>query len=110
MRVAGQTKRMCMPNSTCVFDVDRDGVLSKIELEEMVVALLEVWKDNRIDNIPELHMNLPDIVEDILKSHDTTKARNALRVDTLNWTTVRLSQAAELTREKSVYCERSRRG
>uniref|UniRef100_A0A670YV54 ubiquitinyl hydrolase 1 n=1 Tax=Pseudonaja textilis TaxID=8673 RepID=A0A670YV54_PSETE len=35
-----------------VFDVDRDGVLSKVELEEMVVALLEVWKDNRIDNIP----------------------------------------------------------
>uniref|UniRef100_A0A670Z3P7 Ubiquitin carboxyl-terminal hydrolase 32 n=1 Tax=Pseudonaja textilis TaxID=8673 RepID=A0A670Z3P7_PSETE len=58
-----------------VFDVDRDGVLSKVELEEMVVALLEVWKDNRIDNIPELHMNLPDIVEDILKSHDTTKVR-----------------------------------
>uniref|UniRef100_A0A8C5RSC0 ubiquitinyl hydrolase 1 n=1 Tax=Laticauda laticaudata TaxID=8630 RepID=A0A8C5RSC0_LATLA len=43
-----------------VFDVDRDGVLSKVELEEMVVALLEVWKDNRIDNIPLGHLTLED--------------------------------------------------
>lgn len=35
-----------------VFDVDRDGVLSRTELKEMVVALLEVWKDNRTDKIP----------------------------------------------------------
>uniref|UniRef100_A0A3Q2NNG2 Ubiquitin carboxyl-terminal hydrolase 32 n=1 Tax=Fundulus heteroclitus TaxID=8078 RepID=A0A3Q2NNG2_FUNHE len=35
-----------------VFDVDRDGVLSRDELHEMVVALLEVWKDNRTDTIP----------------------------------------------------------
>lgn len=35
-----------------VFDVDRDGVLSKVELRDMVVALLEVWKDNRTDDIP----------------------------------------------------------
>uniref|UniRef100_A0A8D0G4G2 Ubiquitin carboxyl-terminal hydrolase 32 n=1 Tax=Sphenodon punctatus TaxID=8508 RepID=A0A8D0G4G2_SPHPU len=56
-----------------VFDVDRDGVLSRMELKEMVVALLEVWKDNRSDNIPELHMNLSNIVEDILNAHDTTK-------------------------------------
>lgn len=35
-----------------VFDVDRDGVLSRIELRDMVVALLEVWKDNRTDDIP----------------------------------------------------------
>lgn len=35
-----------------VFDVDRDGVLSRVELKDMVVALLEVWKDNRTDEIP----------------------------------------------------------
>lgn len=35
-----------------VFDIDRDGVLSRTELEEMVLALLEVWKDNRTDAIP----------------------------------------------------------
>lgn len=35
-----------------VFDVDRDGVLSRDELHEMVVALLEVWKDNRTDILP----------------------------------------------------------
>lgn len=42
------------PSSVCfkVFDVDRDGVLSRDELHEMVVALLEVWKDNRTDTIP----------------------------------------------------------
>uniref|UniRef100_A0A8C6XRH1 Ubiquitin carboxyl-terminal hydrolase 32 n=1 Tax=Naja naja TaxID=35670 RepID=A0A8C6XRH1_NAJNA len=68
-----------------VFDIDRDGVLSKVELEEMVVALLEVWKDNRIDNIPELHMNLPDIVEDILKSHDTTKLGHLTLEDYQIW-------------------------
>ena len=34
-----------------VFDVDRDGVLSRDELHEMVVALLEVWKDNRTDTL-----------------------------------------------------------
>ncbi|KAG9492720.1 hypothetical protein GDO78_000946 [Eleutherodactylus coqui] len=56
-----------------VFDIDRDGVLSRTELEEMVLALLEVWKDNRTDAIPELHLNLSDIIDNILKSHDTTK-------------------------------------
>lgn len=35
-----------------MFDVDRDGVLSRDELHEMVVALLEVWKDNRTDLLP----------------------------------------------------------
>ena len=35
-----------------VFDVDRDGVLSRAELRNMVGALLEVWKDNRTDDIP----------------------------------------------------------
>lgn len=35
-----------------MFDVDRDGVLSRVELRDMVVALLEVWKDNRTDDIP----------------------------------------------------------
>lgn len=35
-----------------VFDVDRDGILSRDELHEMVVALLEVWKDNRTDTLP----------------------------------------------------------
>ena len=34
-----------------MFDVDRDGVLSRVELRDMVVALLEVWKDNRTDDI-----------------------------------------------------------
>uniref|UniRef100_A0A4W3JWA4 Ubiquitin carboxyl-terminal hydrolase 32 n=1 Tax=Callorhinchus milii TaxID=7868 RepID=A0A4W3JWA4_CALMI len=56
-----------------VFDTDRDGALSRTELEEMVVALLEVWKDNRTDKIPELSMATPDIVNYILKKHDTTK-------------------------------------
>uniref|UniRef100_A0A8C6L5H3 Ubiquitin carboxyl-terminal hydrolase 32 n=1 Tax=Nothobranchius furzeri TaxID=105023 RepID=A0A8C6L5H3_NOTFU len=58
-----------------VFDVDRDGALSRDELHEMVVALLEVWKDNRTDTIPELHSSVSDIVEEILKTHDTTKVR-----------------------------------
>lgn len=35
-----------------VFDVDHDSVLSRDELHEMVVALLEVWKDNRTDTLP----------------------------------------------------------
>lgn len=41
-------------SSVCfkVFDVDHDGVLSRDELHEMVVALLEVWKDNRTDILP----------------------------------------------------------
>ncbi|NXS08325.1 UBP32 hydrolase, partial [Neodrepanis coruscans] len=56
-----------------VFDVDRDGVLSRTELRDMVVALLEVWKDNRTDKIPELDMGLSEIVEDILHTHDNTK-------------------------------------
>uniref|UniRef100_A0A6I8N422 Ubiquitin carboxyl-terminal hydrolase 32 n=1 Tax=Ornithorhynchus anatinus TaxID=9258 RepID=A0A6I8N422_ORNAN len=43
-----------------VFDVDRDGVLSHTELRDMVVALLEVWKDNRTDDIPMGHLTLED--------------------------------------------------
>uniref|UniRef100_A0A8B9UQD8 ubiquitinyl hydrolase 1 n=1 Tax=Anas zonorhyncha TaxID=75864 RepID=A0A8B9UQD8_9AVES len=43
-----------------VFDIDRDGVLSRTELKEMVVALLEVWKDNRTDKIPLGHLTLED--------------------------------------------------
>lgn len=35
-----------------VFDIDRDGILSRDELHKMVVALLEVWKDNRTDTLP----------------------------------------------------------
>lgn len=35
-----------------MFDVDRDGVLSRDEMHKMVVALLEVWKDNRTDILP----------------------------------------------------------
>uniref|UniRef100_A0A663MB90 ubiquitinyl hydrolase 1 n=1 Tax=Athene cunicularia TaxID=194338 RepID=A0A663MB90_ATHCN len=43
-----------------VFDIDRDGVLSRTELKEMVVALLEVWKDNRTDKISLGHLTLED--------------------------------------------------
>uniref|UniRef100_A0A8C5LTF2 Ubiquitin carboxyl-terminal hydrolase 32 n=1 Tax=Leptobrachium leishanense TaxID=445787 RepID=A0A8C5LTF2_9ANUR len=68
-----------------VFDVDRDGVLSRAELEDMVLALLEVWKDNRTDSIPELQMNLCDIVDNILKSHDTTKAGQLTLEDYQIW-------------------------
>lgn len=39
-----------------VFDVDRDGVLCREEIHEMVVALLEVWRDNRTDSIPVSHL------------------------------------------------------
>ncbi|XP_062872717.1 ubiquitin carboxyl-terminal hydrolase 32 [Trichomycterus rosablanca] len=56
-----------------VFDTDRDGILSRDEVHNMVVALLEVWKDNRTDTLPELDSSSSDIVEDILKLHDTTK-------------------------------------
>ncbi|XP_061639048.1 ubiquitin carboxyl-terminal hydrolase 32 isoform X3 [Phyllopteryx taeniolatus] len=56
-----------------VFDVDRDGVLSHDELSDMVLVLLEVWKDNRIDMVPELYNNVSDIAKGILKVHDTTK-------------------------------------
>ncbi|OBS67318.1 hypothetical protein A6R68_04147 [Neotoma lepida] len=68
-----------------VFDVDRDGVLSRVELKDMVVALLEVWKDNRTDDIPELHMALSDIVEDILNAHDTTKMGHLTLEDYQIW-------------------------
>ncbi|XP_029301786.1 ubiquitin carboxyl-terminal hydrolase 32 isoform X5 [Cottoperca gobio] len=68
-----------------VFDVDRDGVLSRDELHEMVVALLEVWKDNRIDTLPELHSSVSDIVEDILKMHDTTKLGHLTLEDYQIW-------------------------
>lgn len=39
-----------------VFDADRDGVLCREEIHEMVVALLEVWRDNRTDSIPVSHL------------------------------------------------------
>uniref|UniRef100_A0A8B9JRT3 Ubiquitin carboxyl-terminal hydrolase 32 n=1 Tax=Astyanax mexicanus TaxID=7994 RepID=A0A8B9JRT3_ASTMX len=68
-----------------VFDVDRDGVLSRDEVHEMVVALLEVWKDNRTDTLPELHSNVSDIVEDILKMHDTTKQGHLTLEDYQIW-------------------------
>ncbi|XP_064324259.1 ubiquitin carboxyl-terminal hydrolase 32 isoform X2 [Phalacrocorax carbo] len=68
-----------------VFDIDRDGVLSRTELKEMVVALLEVWKDNRTDKIPELDMDLSEIVEDILNMHDTTKLGHLTLEDYQIW-------------------------
>uniref|UniRef100_A0A8C4XJL0 Ubiquitin carboxyl-terminal hydrolase 32 n=1 Tax=Falco tinnunculus TaxID=100819 RepID=A0A8C4XJL0_FALTI len=68
-----------------VFDIDRDGVLSRTELKEMVVALLEVWKDNRTDKIPELNMDLSEIVEDILNMHDTTKLGHLTLEDYQIW-------------------------
>ncbi|XP_012868534.1 PREDICTED: ubiquitin carboxyl-terminal hydrolase 32 [Dipodomys ordii] len=68
-----------------VFDVDRDGVLSRVELRDMVVALLEVWKDNRTDDIPELHKDLSDIVEGILDAHDTTKIGHLTLEDYQIW-------------------------
>uniref|UniRef100_A0A7N8YIJ3 Ubiquitin carboxyl-terminal hydrolase 32 n=1 Tax=Mastacembelus armatus TaxID=205130 RepID=A0A7N8YIJ3_9TELE len=68
-----------------VFDVDRDGVLSRDELHEMVVALLEVWKDNRTDTLPELHSSVSDIVEGILKMHDTTKLGHLTLEDYQIW-------------------------
>ncbi|NWI13761.1 UBP32 hydrolase, partial [Crypturellus soui] len=68
-----------------VFDIDRDGVLSRTELKEMVVALLEVWKDNRTDKIPELDMDLSDIVDNILNMHDTTKIGHLTLEDYQIW-------------------------
>ncbi|KAE8624792.1 hypothetical protein XENTR_v10006050 [Xenopus tropicalis] len=68
-----------------VFDIDRDGILSRTELEEMVLALLEVWKDNRIDAIPELHLNLSNITDNILQSHDTTKIGHLTLEDYQIW-------------------------
>ncbi|XP_030008194.1 ubiquitin carboxyl-terminal hydrolase 32-like [Sphaeramia orbicularis] len=68
-----------------VFDVDRDGVLSRDELHEMVVALLEVWKDNRTDTLPELQSSVSDIVEGILKMHDTTKLGHLTLEDYQIW-------------------------
>ncbi|NXO30122.1 UBP32 hydrolase, partial [Cisticola juncidis] len=68
-----------------VFDVDRDGVLSRTELKDMVVALLEVWKDNRTDKIPELDMGLSEIVEDILHVHDNTKLGHLTLEDYQIW-------------------------
>ncbi|XP_044285771.1 ubiquitin carboxyl-terminal hydrolase 32 isoform X2 [Varanus komodoensis] len=68
-----------------VFDVDRDGILSRTELTEMMVALLEVWKDNRTDDIPELHTNLSDTVEEVLKAHDTTKLGHLTLEDYQIW-------------------------
>uniref|UniRef100_A0A671RSN6 Ubiquitin carboxyl-terminal hydrolase 32 n=2 Tax=Sinocyclocheilus anshuiensis TaxID=1608454 RepID=A0A671RSN6_9TELE len=68
-----------------VFDVDRDGVLSRDEIHEMVVALLEVWKDNRIDTLSEFDSSVSDIVEDILKMHDTTKQGHLTLEDYQIW-------------------------
>ncbi|XP_032364204.1 ubiquitin carboxyl-terminal hydrolase 32 isoform X6 [Etheostoma spectabile] len=68
-----------------VFDVDRDGVLSRDELHEMVVALLEVWKDNRTDTLPELHSSVSDIVEGMLRMHDTTKLGHLTLEDYQIW-------------------------
>lgn len=68
-----------------VFDVDRDGVLSRDELHEMVVALLEVWKDNRTDTLPELNSSVSDIVEGILQMHDTTKMGHLTLEDYQIW-------------------------
>nr|XP_046152260.1 ubiquitin carboxyl-terminal hydrolase 32-like [Oncorhynchus gorbuscha] len=68
-----------------VFDVDRDGVLSRDEIQEMVAALLEVWKDNRTDTLPELLTNVSDIVEGILKMHDTTKLGHLTLEDYQIW-------------------------
>ncbi|XP_058856909.1 ubiquitin carboxyl-terminal hydrolase 32 isoform X1 [Acipenser ruthenus] len=68
-----------------VFDIDRDGTLSPSELEEMVAALLEVWKDNRTDTISELHTDVSEIVEDILKLHDTTKMGHLTLEDYQIW-------------------------
>ncbi|KAJ8280946.1 hypothetical protein GJAV_G00061360 [Gymnothorax javanicus] len=68
-----------------VFDVDRDGVLSRAELQDMVVALLEVWKDNRTDSIPELLSSVSDIVDDILRMHDNTKLGHLTLEDYQIW-------------------------
>ncbi|XP_036392636.1 ubiquitin carboxyl-terminal hydrolase 32-like isoform X1 [Megalops cyprinoides] len=68
-----------------VFDVDRDGVLCRAEIQDMVVALLEVWKDNRTDSLPELQANVSDIVEGILKMHDTTKLGHLTLEDYQIW-------------------------
>ncbi|XP_068173192.1 ubiquitin carboxyl-terminal hydrolase 32 isoform X2 [Antennarius striatus] len=68
-----------------VFDVDRDGVLSRDELHEMVVALLEVWKDNRTDTLPELSCSVSDIVEEVLEVHDTTKLGHLTLEDYQIW-------------------------
>ncbi|XP_061105237.1 ubiquitin carboxyl-terminal hydrolase 32 [Conger conger] len=68
-----------------VFDVDRDGFLSRAEIREMVVALREVWKDNRTDNLPELQADVSEIVEDIVKEHDTTKLGHLTLEDYQIW-------------------------
>ncbi|XP_056612706.1 ubiquitin carboxyl-terminal hydrolase 32 isoform X1 [Triplophysa dalaica] len=68
-----------------VFDIDRDGVLSREEIHEMMVALLEVWKDNRTDTLPEISSSVSDIVEDILKMHDTTKLGHLTLEDYQIW-------------------------
>uniref|UniRef100_A0AAY4AMK5 Ubiquitin carboxyl-terminal hydrolase 32 n=1 Tax=Denticeps clupeoides TaxID=299321 RepID=A0AAY4AMK5_9TELE len=68
-----------------VFDVDRDGVLSRREIQEMVVALLGVWRDNHTDSIPELSSSVSDIVEDILTRHDTTKLGHLTLEDYQIW-------------------------
>ncbi|XP_063059044.1 ubiquitin carboxyl-terminal hydrolase 32-like [Engraulis encrasicolus] len=68
-----------------VFDVDRDGVLSPEEIREMVAALLEVWRDNRTDSIPELNLSVTDIVENILQTHDTTKQGHLTLEDYQIW-------------------------
>uniref|UniRef100_A0A8C8D1C7 Ubiquitin carboxyl-terminal hydrolase 32 n=1 Tax=Oncorhynchus tshawytscha TaxID=74940 RepID=A0A8C8D1C7_ONCTS len=68
-----------------VFDVDHDGLLSRKEITEMVGALLEVWKDNRIDLLPEADTNVHAIVEDILKEHDTTKQGHLTLEDYQIW-------------------------
>ncbi|XP_045069861.1 ubiquitin carboxyl-terminal hydrolase 32-like isoform X1 [Coregonus clupeaformis] len=78
-----------------VFDVDRDGVLSRDEIHEMVAALLEVWKDNRTDTLPELLTNVSDIVEGILKGHDTTKLGHLTLEDYQIWS-VKSALANEL--------------
>ncbi|XP_062341331.1 ubiquitin carboxyl-terminal hydrolase 32-like isoform X2 [Osmerus eperlanus] len=68
-----------------VFDVDHDGVLSREEVCDMIGALLEVWRDNRTDPLPEAQSNVSDIVEDILTEHDTTKQGHLTLEDYQIW-------------------------
>uniref|UniRef100_A0A3P8ZZ19 Ubiquitin carboxyl-terminal hydrolase 32 n=1 Tax=Esox lucius TaxID=8010 RepID=A0A3P8ZZ19_ESOLU len=68
-----------------VFDVDHDGLLSREEMTGMVRALLEVWKDNNTDPLPEAHSNVHAIVEDILDEHDTTRQGHLTLEDYQIW-------------------------
>ncbi|XP_078729944.1 ubiquitin carboxyl-terminal hydrolase 32 isoform X2 [Lampetra fluviatilis] len=68
-----------------VFDRDRDGLLSWLELHHMVEALLTVWCGNRTELCPEMNMETAAVVNAILQMHDTNQEKSLSLEDYQIW-------------------------